>query len=139
MELTKFVIPLFVALEVALILLLYRYVLRDWIIAKWEEKMDEEGWLILKLEPVIDEIEDRMHDKLQGFQDSFFGSVGAMTKKAKDLDPMNNLRKAAKDNDWTSLMVEYAANKAGLGALLGQNNQKPPQKQPQQSIKLGLK
>jgi hypothetical protein len=139
MELTQFVIPLFVALEVALILILYRYVLRDWIIAKWEEKMDEEGWLVIRLEPVIDEIEDRMHDKLQGFQDSFFGSVGAMTKKAKDLDPMNNLRKAAKDNDWTSLMVEYAANKAGLGALLGQNNQKPPQKQPQQSTKLGLK
>ena len=139
MELTQFVIPLFVALEVALILILYRYVLRDWIIAKWEEKMDEEGWLVIRLEPVIDEIEDRMHDKLQNFQDSFFGSVGAMTKKAKDLDPMNNLRKAAKDNDWTSLMVEYAANKAGLGALLGQQQQKPPQKQPQQSTKLGLK
>ena len=119
MELTQFVIPLFVALEVALILLLYRYVLRDWIIAKWEEKMDEEGWLILKLEPVIDEIEDRMHDKLQGFQDSFFGSVGAMTKKAQNLDPMKNVRKAAKDNDWTSLLVEYAANKAGLGGVLG--------------------
>ena len=101
--------------------------------------MDEEGWLVIRLEPVIDEIEDRMHDKLQNFQDSFFGSVGAMTKKAKDLDPMNNLRKAAKDNDWTSLMVEYAANKAGLGALLGQQQQKPPQKQPQQSTKLGLK
>ena len=137
MELAQFVIPLFVALEVALILLLYRYVLRDWIIAKWEEKMDEEGWLILKLEPVIDEIEDRMHDKLQGFQDSFFGSVGAMTKKAKDLDPMNGIRKAAKDGDWTSMMVEYAANKAGLGGLLAQQQQKPPQKQPQKSSELG--
>ena len=72
MELTQFVIPLFVALEVALILLLYRYVLRDWIIAKWEEKLDEEGWLLIKLEPVIDEIEDRVHDKLQHYQDSFF-------------------------------------------------------------------
>ncbi len=139
MELTQFVIPAFVALEVALILLLYRYVLRDWIIAKWEEKMDEEGWLILKLEPVIDEIEDRMHDKLQGFQDSFFGSVGAMTKKAQNLDPMNKIRKAAKDGDWTSMMVEYAANKAGLGGLLAQQQQKPPQKQPQESQKLGLK
>ena len=68
-----------------------------------------------------------------------FGSVGAMTKKAQNLDPMNNIRKAAKDNDWTSLLVEYAANKAGLGALLGQNSQKVPQKQPQQSTKLGLK
>jgi hypothetical protein len=139
MELTQFVIPLFVALEVALILLLYRYVLRDWIIAKWEEKMDEEGWLILKLEPVIDEIEDRMHDKLQGFQDSFFGSVGAMTKKAQNLDPMKNVRKAAKDNDWTSLLVEYAANKAGLGGVLGNIKPEIPQKETQPSPIKGIK
>ena len=124
--------------EIAIILLLYRFLLRDWVIAKWEEKIEEEGWLIIRLEPVIDEIEDRMHDKLEQFQNSFFGSVGAMTKKAKDLDPMNNIRKAAKDGDWTSMLVEYAANKANLGHLLGSqsretdakegvnNNIKPP-------------
>jgi hypothetical protein len=121
-NLADFFLPAFIAVEVFLILLLYRYVLRDWIIEKWEEKMTEEGWLVLRLEPVIDEIEDRMHDKLEQFQSSFFGSVGAMTKKAKDLDPMNNVRKAAKDGDWMSLMVEYAANKAGLGALVGQQS-----------------
>ena len=117
MELTQFVIPLFVALEVVLILALYRYVLRDWIIQKWEEKMMEEGWLVLRLEPVIDEIEDRMHDKLQNFQDSFFGSVGAMTKRAQNLDPSKNIRKAAKDGDVMSLLVEYALNKSGVGGL----------------------
>ena len=139
MELTQFVIPAFVALEVALILLLYRYVLRDWIIAKWEEKMDEEGWLILKLEPVIDEIEDRMHDKLADFQHYFFGSVGAMTKKAQNLDPMNKIRKAAKDGDWTSMMVEYMANKAGLQGILPpkeeKNNIKPAIPQPLKNLK----
>ena len=128
MEVADFVIPLFVACEVVIILALYRYVLRDWIIQKWEEKMDEEGWLVIRLEPVIDEIEDRMHDKLQGFQDSFFGSVGAMTKKAQSIDPMNKIRKAAKDNDWTSLMVEYAANKAGLGGVLGNIKPEIPEK-----------
>ena len=117
MELTQFVIPLFVALEVALILLLYRYVLRDWIIAKWEEKMDEEGWLVIRLDPVINEIEDRMHDKLEQFQSSFFGSIGAMTKKAQGMDPSKNIRKAAKDGDVMSLLVEYALNKSGLGGL----------------------
>jgi hypothetical protein len=60
-----------------------------------------------------------------------------MTKKAKDLDPMNGIRKAAKDGDWTSMMVEYAANKAGLGGLLAQQQQKPPQKQPQKSSGFG--
>ena len=99
MNITDFFLPAFIAVEVLLILLLYRYVLRDWIIEKWEEKLDEEGWLVVKLEPVVDEIEDRIHDKLQHFQDSFFGFVGAMTKRAKELDPMNNVRKAAKDGD----------------------------------------
>ena len=139
MELTQFVIPLFVALEVVLILALYRYVLRDWIIQKWEEKMMEEGWLVLRLEPVIDEIEDRMHDKLQNFQDSFFGSVGAMTKRAQNLDPIKNVRKAAKDNDWTSLLVEYAANKAGLGGVLGNINQEQPKKEPKPTPIKGIK
>ena len=139
MEVADFVIPLFVAFEVIIILALYRYVLRDWIIQKWEEKMDEEGWLVIRLEPVIDEIEDRMHDKLQNFQDSFFGSVGAMTKKAQNLDPMNNLRKAAKTGDWTSMMVEYAANKAGLGGVLGNIKPEIPKEQPKTTPIKGIK
>ena len=139
MEWTQFVLPAFVAIEILIILALYRWILRDWIIQKWEAKMDEEGWLVIRLEPVIDEIEDRMHDKLEAFQNSFFGSVGAMTKKAKELDPMNGIRKAAKDGDWTSMMVEYAANKAGLGGLLASQQQNTPPKQPQKTGKLGLK
>ena len=105
----------------------------------WVQSEESDDVLLEALEAVIQDIEDRMHDKLQAFQDSFFGSVGAMTKKAKDLDPMNGLRKAAKDGDWTSMKVEYAANKAGLGGLLAQQQQKPPQKQPQESSKMGVK
>ena len=111
-------ITLFVG-EIVIILVMYRFLLRQWVVAEWEKKFDEEGWLVFRLEPVIDEIEERMHIKLEDFQSSFFGSVGAMTKKAKDLDPMNNIRKAAKQGDWTSMLVEYAANKANLGHLLG--------------------
>ena len=118
MILTDFIIPIFVAFEVLLILVLYRYVLRDWIIEKWEEKLDEEGWLLIKLNPVVDEIEERMHDKLEQFQHSFFGSVGQMVKKGKELDPMNNMRKAVKSGDWASMLLEYASNKAGLGGLV---------------------
>ena len=139
MALADFVIPIFVAFEVMLILVLYRYVLRDWIIEKWEEKLDEDGWLIIKLNPVIDEIEDRMHDKLEQFQSSFFGSVGSMVKKGKELDPMNNIRKAAKDGDWTSLLVEYAANKSGLGALLGPQEQNTAENRGETSQNIPLK
>ena len=93
-----------------------------WIDYVKSEESDEV--LVEALQAVIEEIEIRMHDKLQNFQDTFFGSIGAMTAKAKNMDPMNNVRKAAIDGDWMSLMVEYAANKAGLGAIMGQNS--PP-------------
>jgi hypothetical protein len=116
--------------EIIIILVLYRFVLRQWVVAEWESKFDEDTWLVDRLEPVIDEIDNRVHDKLQAFQDSFFGSVGAMTKKAQELDPMNNIRKAASEGNWTSLLVEYAANKAGLGGLLAPESQKTDQKQP---------
>ena len=94
---------------------------------KWVEYVkspESDDMLVEALTAVIEEIEDRMHDKLESFQKSFFGSVGSMTKKAKDLDPMNNIRKAAKTGDWPSMLVEYMANKSGLGAIMGQNSPK---------------
>ena len=135
MEVADFVIPLFVACEVIIILALYRYVLRDWIIQKWEEKMDEEGWLVIRLDPVINEIEDRMHDKLEQFQSSFFGSVGAMTKRAQNLDPSKNIRKAAKDGDVMSLLVEYALNKTGVGGLAALQSADTDEKEGVNSLK----
>jgi|TARA_R110002110_G_scaffold363471_1_gene573311 hypothetical protein len=85
---------------------------------RWVQSEESDDVLIEALAAVINEIEDRMHDKLEQFQSSFFGSVGAMVKKGKDLDPMTNIRKAAKSGDWTSMLVEYAANKSGLGQFL---------------------
>ena len=122
-------LAIFFAAEVALILILYRFLLRQWIVNHWDEKLQEEGWLIFRLEPVIDEIEDRMHEKLEQFQSSFFGSVGQMVKKGKDLDPMNNIRKAAKSGDWTSMLVEYAANKSGLSQFLPSERPEKAEKQ----------
>jgi hypothetical protein len=84
----------------------------------WVQSEESDEVLLEALEAVVEEIENRMHDKLQAFQDSFFGSVGQMTKRAKEMDPMNNLRKAAKSGDWPSLMIEYMANKANLGHLM---------------------
>ena len=116
---------------------------------KWVEyvKSEESDEVLVEaLQAVIEEIEDRMHDKLEAFQThfqkSFFGSVGNMTKKAQSLDPLNKIRKAAKDGDWTSMMVEYAANKAGLGPFMAQNStetaQNPPKTAPKE-VKFGLK
>ena len=64
-----------------------------------------------------------------------------MTKKAADMDPMNGIRKAAKNGDWTSMMVEYMANKSGLnglGGLINQNSPKQGVKETQPSLTTGV-
>ena len=128
MELSQ-IVPLLFAGEILVILALYRWILRDWIVNKWEEKLREEGYLIEILDPVIAEIESSTEESLQNFQRSFIGTLGKMTSEAKKLDPMNNLRKAAKDGDWTSMLLEYVTNKSGLSNIL-------PQSKPETSAKL---
>ena len=105
----------------------------------WIQSEESDEVLVEALVAVIDEIEQRMHEKLEDFQSSFFGSVGSMVKKGQDLDPMNNLRKAAKNQDWTSLMLEYVANKSGLGDLNSIIKPKEGEKEPILSPKLDLK
>jgi len=111
-------VPLLFLGEIAVILGLYRWLLRDWIINKWEDKIREEGWLVEMLDPVIAEIETSTEESLMHFQRSFIGTLGKMTSEAKKLDPMNDLRKAAKNGDWTSMLLEYVANKSGLSNTL---------------------
>ena len=117
MELTE-IIPLLFIGEIATILLLYRFVLREWIVDTWEKKLKSEGYLIEILEPVIAEIETSTEESLMHFQRSFIGTLGKMTSEAKKLDPMTDLRKAAKNGDWTSMLLEYVANKSGLSNTL---------------------
>jgi len=117
MELTQIVPLLFIG-EIATILILYRFVLRNWIVDTWEKKLKTEGYLIEILDPVIAEIENSTEESLMNFQRSFIGTLGKMTSEAKKLDPMNDLRKAAKNGDWTSLLLEYVANKSGLSNSL---------------------
>ena len=105
----------------------------------WVQSEESDDILVEALQAVIEEIEDRMHDKLQVFQDSFFGSVGSIVKKGKDLDPMNNIRKAAKTGDWTSMLVEYAANKSGLSALIPQKQTQEGVNKTSKSVEFGLK
>ena len=117
MELTE-IVPLLFLGEIIVILALYRWILRDWIVDTWEKKLKTEGYMIEILDPVIAEIENSTEESLMNFQRSFIGTLGKMTSEAKKLDPMNDLRKAAKNGDWTSLLLEYVANKSGLSNTL---------------------
>ena len=120
MELSQ-IVPLLFLGEILVILALYRWILRDWIVNKWEEKLKEEGYLIEILDPVITEIENSTVESLEEFKRSFIGTLSTMTREAKKLDPMNNMRKAAKDGDWASMLMEYVTNKSGLSNLQGAN------------------
>ena len=120
MELAQ-IIPLLFIGEIAVLLGLYRFVLREWIVDTWEKKLKTEGYLIEILEPVIAEIENSTIQSLEEFKSSFIGTLGTMTREAKKLDPMNNMRKAAKDGDWASMLMEYVTNKSGLSNLQGAN------------------
>jgi len=107
----------------------------------WVKSEESDDVLVEALQAVVEDIEERMHDKLVEFQQSFFGSIGSMTKKAQDIDPMNGLRKAAKSGDWTSMMVEYMANKSGLnglGGLINQNSPKQGVEETQPSLTTGV-
>ena len=95
MELTE-IVPLLFLGEIIVILALYRWILRDWIINKWEDKLREEGYLVEMLEPVIAEIENSTIESLLEFKQSFIGTLGKMTSEAKKLDPMNNLERQLK-------------------------------------------
>ena len=44
----------------------------------WIQSEESDEGLVEALVAVIDEIEQRMHEKLEDFQSSFFGSVGSM-------------------------------------------------------------
>ena len=52
---------------------------RKWV--DWAKSTESDEDLLIILDPIVNEIEDRMHDKLEAFQASFFGSLGAAVKK----------------------------------------------------------
>ena len=112
---------------------------------KWEEYVrspESDDMLVEALSAVIEEIEIRMDEKLETFMGKFFGSIGEMTRRAQDLNPANNLKKAMKQGDWGSVLLEYALNKSQLGPLIGQlkgkDSDKNDQKTPKDPPKFGL-
>jgi hypothetical protein len=89
---------------------------------KWVESEESDDTLMNALAVIVDEIEDRMHDKLESFQASFFGSLGAASKKLDDATGASTIKAVTKDNP-----------------IQGQN---PPQNSSEKSLdsgKLGLK
>jgi len=91
------------------------------------------------LSVIVDEIEDRMHDKLETFQSSFFGSLGAASKKLDDATGASTIKAVTKDNPIMGFVAEYMMKRGGLGQLVGQNSPNSVDSMAKKSDKLGLK
>ena len=105
----------------------------------WIQSDDSDEILMEALEVIVNEIEDRMHDKLEHFQSSFFGSLGAASKKLDDATGASTIKALTKDNPMMGFVAEYMMKRGGLGQIVSQNSPEVGVKQPQNSGKLGLK
>jgi len=89
---------------------------------KWIEYVtspESDEMLLEALDPIVEEIELRMDEKLATFTGKFFGSIGEMTRRAQEMNPATDLKRAMKQGDCGSVLLEYALNKSQLGGIIG--------------------
>jgi len=107
---------------------------------EWAKSSDSDEDLLIILEPIVDEIEGRTHEMLETFQSSFFGSLGAASKKMDESTGQSTIKAITKDNPIMGLVAEMLMKRSGLeGLLKTQNSPEVGVNKPKQSTKLGLK
>ena len=107
---------------------------------EWAKSSDSDEDLLLILEPIVDEIEERTHGMLENFQSSFFGSLGAASKKMDEATGQSTINAITKDNPIMGLVAEMLMKRSGLeGLIKSPNSPEGGGKQPQKPTKLGLK
>jgi hypothetical protein len=107
---------------------------------EWAKSSESDEDLLIILEPIIDEIEERTHGMLETFQSSFFGSLGAASKKLDESTGQSTIKAITKDNPIMGLVAEMLMKRSGLkGLIKTQNDPEVGVKQPQNRAKLGLK
>ena len=104
----------------------------------WVESEESDETLLNALQVIIDEIEERMHDKLQEFQSSFFGSLGEASKKLDNATGASTIKALTRDNPMMGFVAEYMMKRGNLGSLMGSESQNTPNNEPKKSQKLGL-
>ena len=141
MEITTFSLMLYFAAWTIFYALLSKYIARlskdEWV--TWAKSRESDDELIEILEGVIDEIEDRIHTKLEQFQASFFGSIGAASKKIDDATGQTTIKAITKENPIMGFVADMLMKRSGAEGLLNvvkgadQGSSKPKTEQ-----KLGL-
>ena len=141
MEITTVSLMLYFAAWTVFYALLSKYIARlskdEWV--SWAKSRESDEELIEILEGVVDEIEDRMHAKLEQFQSSFFGSIGAASKKIDDATGQTTIKAITRENPIMGFVADMLMKRSGAEGLLNavkgadQGSSKPKTQQ-----KLGL-
>jgi hypothetical protein len=100
---------------------------------------ESDEMLLEALDPIVSEIDDRMHEKLEAFQSSFFGSLGAASKKIDQASGQATIKAVTKDNPILGFVAEYLLKRGGLDQFTGQNTPNNVPEKTSESEKLGLK
>ena len=138
MEITTVSLMLYFAAWTIFYALLSKYIARlskdEWV--SWAKSRESDDELIEILEGVVDEIEDRMHAKLEQFQSSFFGSIGAASKKIDDATGQTTIKAITRENPIMGFVADMLMKRSGAKGLLnavkgseqGSNSPKTQQK-----------
>ena len=138
MEITTVSLMLYFAAWTIFSALLSKYIARlskdEWV--SWAKSKESDDELIEILEGVVDEIEDRIHTKLEQFQSSFFGSIGAASKKIDDATGQTTIKAITRENPIMGFVADMLMKRSGAEGLLnavkgaeqGSDSPKPQQK-----------
>ena len=120
MEITTVSLMLYFAAWTVFYALLSKYIARlskdEWV--SWAKSKESDDELIEILEGVVDEIEDRMHAKLEQFQSSFFGSIGAASKKIDDATGQTTIKAITRENPIMGFVADMLMKRSGAEGLL---------------------
>jgi len=106
---------------------------------EWAKSTESDEDLLLILDPVVNEIEDRMHEKLEAFQASFYGSLGAASKKLDDASGQSTIKAITRESPIMGFVAEMLMKRQGLeGLLKGQTSPNEGSNKGQTGPKLGL-
>ena len=120
MEITTFSLLLYFAAWSIFYAGLSKYIAKlskdEWV--RWAKSRESDEELIEILAGVIDEIEDRMHEKLETFQSSFFGSIGAASKKIDDATGQTTIKAITRENPIMGFVADMLMKRNGVEGLL---------------------
>jgi hypothetical protein len=141
MEITTVSLMLYFAAWTVFYALLSKYIARlskdEWV--SWAKSRESDEELIEILEGVVDEIEDRMHAKLEQFQSSFFGSIGAASKKIDDATGQTTIKAITRENPIMGFVADMLMKRSGAEGLLNAvKGAEQGSEQPKTQQKLGL-